>query len=217
MLLVKIQETEDIMKKFKNINNLRQRVKRLEKLKTDVDKLKQQIYKSIEVIEAISKENKDLVKFNKDLLVRNINKLIDDMNCGIDLTQDNIQYLQNNLENQMKNIEVKWKEYIDKKINVQIQSAKLINKLFRNEIIQRNIYDLEIFKNKWPITLADVNQINLIIKKLNNELEKLNLDDEIKNFLYRLLAGNATLLDITPKINAWLETNKILDKIKIGI
>lgn len=70
---------------------------------------------------------------------------------------------------------------------------------------------------KWPLTQESIDSYKEARKKADEFLKEMRFDDEIKDFLIKVRDKRATLIDITPPILEWIQSENIADKVSLSI
>lgn len=70
---------------------------------------------------------------------------------------------------------------------------------------------------KWPLTQEIIDSYMEARQKADNLLKEMRFDDEIMDFLIKVRDKRATLIDITPSILEWIQSENIADKVSLSI
>lgn len=70
---------------------------------------------------------------------------------------------------------------------------------------------------KWPLTQESIDSYKEARQKADDLLKEMRFDDEIRDFLIKVRDKRATLTDITPSIQEWIQSENIADKVSLSI
>ena len=158
-------------------------------------------------------ENIDYISFNP--ILKNILEIkLSINNDKIDGREGAIlNTIIDSIESQLK---VEWKKYYEKNTRVILQTLSNIKPFFNDETeIERIILNLKKFESSWPINNL---KYNLFIDNINlakNKIKELELTEDIRIFISKIIANTATIEDLTPNILKWIKDNKYENKIKL--
>ncbi|EPB8165282.1 hypothetical protein ACSXDQ_03020 [Clostridium perfringens] len=182
------------------------------KLMTQLTNSKVKIDNLIE-LKNILDENIDYISFNP--ILKNILEIkLSINNDKIDGREGAIlNTIIDSIESQLK---VEWKKYYEKNTRVILQTLSNIKPFFNDETeIERIILNLKKFESSWPINNL---KYNLFIDNINlakNKIKELELTEDIRIFISKIIANTATIEDLTPNILKWIKDNKYENKIKL--
>ena len=71
--------------------------------------------------------------------------------------------------------------------------------------------------SKWPVDESIIKQYEIANRKANEILSRIGFDDEIANFLKKVKDKEASLLDLTDSIIAWIRKEKLSGNIMLSI
>ena len=69
----------------------------------------------------------------------------------------------------------------------------------------------------WPVSEVDAKTTFNAKSKAKTILSELQFDEHISAFLKKIQAGTATLVDLTPEVQTWIERENLADKIMIRL
>ncbi len=182
------------------------------KLMTQLTNSKVKIDNLIE-LKNILDENIDYISFNP--ILKNILEIkLSINNDKIDGREGAIlNTIIDSIESQLK---LEWKKYYEKNTRVILQTLSNIKPFFNDETeIERIILNLKKFESSWPINNL---KYNLFIDNINlakNKIKELELTEDIRIFISKIIANTATIEDLTPNILKWIKDNKYENKIKL--
>ena len=113
------------------------------------------------------------------------------------------------LESLNQSTEAGWKLYAEAQLHPQLELLKLVKQLpeilgHLNEI--NNLKErLEQFTHRSPHNSKELAEFDQRLQKLAKRLSDLNLEPAVKDFLNRVLRGEATLADLSEEILAWCQ------------
>lgn len=117
------------------------------------------------------------------------------------------------IETQLK---AEWKKHYEDKIRGVLQTLTNIKPFFTDETeIDRIISNLKRFESTWPINRERYDRFEENINLAKKKIDELELTDDIRRFITRITANNATIADLTPNILKWIKDNKYESKIKL--
>lgn len=117
------------------------------------------------------------------------------------------------IENQLKE---EWKKYYSKNTRVILQTLSNIKPFFYDETeVERIILALKKFESTWPINRGKYDLYRENINLAKNKIKELELTEDIRIFISKIIANNATIQDLTPNILKWIKDNKYENKIKL--
>lgn len=123
----------------------------------------------------------------------------------------------NGLKKLSAKIQAEWRSQTDEFL-ADIKEELSILKLVSNEKqeIQKILVCLNNFSN-WPADENITIQYEIAIQKAKDILSRMEFDDEIAQFLKKVKNKEATLLDLSDSIIAWIRKENISQNIKLDI
>lgn len=70
---------------------------------------------------------------------------------------------------------------------------------------------------KWPLTQENIDSYKGAKQNADEFLKKMKFDDEIRDFLIKVRDKQATLIDITPSIMDWIQSEDIANRVSLSI
>jgi hypothetical protein len=118
-----------------------------------------------------------------------------------------LQDVKQQVESLTQQTEASWKLYAEGQLNPQLELLELVRQLPEilaqlneiNSLRER----LEEFRQRTPYNDVELTEFDRKLRKLVKHLSDLNLDPAIRDFLGRVLRGEATLDDLSDEILVW--------------
>lgn len=217
-LIDKIKETSRLV-------NLSTEASDIKKRSNDLKKLNQYLKTKIKLINdykesIINLNNIDSEKFPLSDLsdyIGRINKINNDNKRGIPISQNNFKGFIGGLEGKSEDLKKQWNDYVINKTSQLINTLECFKSLFENkEEIMIVINNMERMKIKWPVTKEIVTQLDNLIISGYDFIKKLEVTDDIQDFIKMVVLGTATIEDLTPEILEWINRKQFKDKLFIS-
>lgn len=124
---------------------------------------------------------------------------------------------QESVKNLSEKIQIEWKNQTDDFLN-DIKEELGILKLVSNEKLEINkiLFCLNNFSN-WPNGEDVARQYESAMEKANEILSKMEFDDEIAGFLKKVKDKEASLMDLSDSIIAWIRKENLSGNIMLSI
>lgn len=137
---------------------------------------------------------------------------------NIDDTKDQLialTELDAEINRQKNNLSTSWETYLDIESRNILQNAVIIDSLKGTSYVSDINRVVNNIKDSYPIKEIEVKILNEKRSKLTFITEKLNLNDTIKEFIFKLSSNNATMLDLNDEIIIWLKEHGFTHKIRL--
>lgn len=212
MLADRTQVLIKTINEFESQRERKEEIEKYEKLKSKLEEERDRIDKLIK-FEYILGDNIDIV--NLDLICNELEKIKNSINNNR-IEGRECSFLSLKIDDLNKKLNSRWENYYDKKNGGINKTLRNIKPFFNNlDEINILIDNLEKFKTLWPINRKKYEDFENTISLAKEKINKLNLTDEIKDFINKITANNATLEDLTPNVMEWIKDNSYEDKIKL--
>lgn len=107
-----------------------------------------------------------------------------------------------------------WKYYYQKQSKQTLSTLDLIRNINPEQVAS---CEDKIQKGKeWSSSIEDKKTAFQALKKANDVIGSLNIDPEISNFLQKVSNNTATLINLTPTVEEWIEKQHLKAKIYIS-
>lgn len=149
--------------------------------------------------------------------VNRISKIKKDNLRGIPISQNDFKSLINGLVGKSEALKRQWINYVINKSSQLSNTLDYFRELFEdsNEI-KLLINKIDLIKTKWPVTDQVVNELNTLVDSGYDVINKLELTEDIQNFVRMVALSTATIEDLTPEIIEWIHKKKFANKLVIG-
>lgn len=217
-LIDKIKETSRLV-------NLSTEASDIKKRSNDLKKLNQYLKTKIKLINdykesIINLNNIDSEKFPLSDLsdyIGRINKINNDNKRAIPISQNNFKGFIGGLEGKSEDLKKQWNDYVINKTSQLINTLECFKSLFEDkEEIMIAINNMERMKIKWPVTKEILTQLDNLIISGYDFIKKLEVTDDIQDFIKMVVLGTATIEDLTPEILEWINRKQFKDKLFIS-
>lgn len=152
-------------------------------------------------------------------------KTIDELNKYIDYSKKTFEQkivinpakYQDGVKKLCERIQTEWKNQTDEYLT-DIKEELGILKLVSNEKqeIQKILVCMNNFSN-WPVDEKIINQYEIANKKAIEILSRMEFDDDIADFLKKVKDKEASLLDLSDSIIAWIRKENLSGNIMLSI
>lgn len=212
MLADRTQVLIKTINEFESQRERKEEIEKYEKLKSKLEEERARIDNLIKCGYILG-NNTDIV--NLDSICNELEKIKNSINNNR-IEGRECSFLSSKIGDLNRKLNLKWKRYYDEK-TVGINKTLRNIKPFFNDLDEINILmdNLEKFEKIWPINRKRYEDFENTISFAKEKINKLNLTDEIKNFINKITANNATLEDLTPNVMEWIKDNSYEDKIKL--
>lgn len=99
-----------------------------------------------------------------------------------------------------------------------VKMLDILGKILKQDndinVLTRTITDIE---QTWPITSAEITHYRDKLEKGKKKVASLNVSADIQQFLDKLGRGQATIVDLTPEVMNWLESQNMSANISISL
>lgn len=213
-LISRIDEVKAAGASFKNSNILKDRKKEIENFCIPFNEVREKLNE----LEKIYISTKPYCNIPVELdPIRTMLIQLQEKVCNNDYEKNHVYKLKREIDKINSLIERSWKDYIAEQtsgIDAIISSLdKLIYDMPEKQILSENKV---IFSTSFPGSDAARNAIQKYINTAHDLLSKLNLKDEVIEFI-KILASqkNVTLRDLKPEVYNWMFENGFSDKIRL--
>jgi hypothetical protein len=123
---------------------------------------------------------------------------------------DVLSSAENSLQETIKKVESQWQNYANEWAREPLQLLNLVKYL--SEVKDHaDIYDalkerIQYFINKVPGSLEQLTIFEQNVQKLTELLNAIELDVDVREFLQKVIDGQATMKDITTEIRTWCQS-----------
>lgn len=205
-----VQNYTDLQKQDNQIKQYTNLLERIEELKP----ITKNIVQSFTALHQRSPES--FTKF-QSLATRQLRQIKNDLQAGNYPIQQ-IKGVKNTLSEQEVKLQAAWKNYVYQLSSSTENTLGLIGSLKDNpaRITEINTR-LSNLRKQWPVTDRHLELLDKAIADGHNVLTFLSLDNEIEEFIFRLIQREARLSDLNMNIINWLNDKDIAKKLVISI
>lgn len=205
-----VQNYTDLQKQDNQIKQYTNLLERIEELKP----ITKNIVQSFTALHQRSPES--FTKF-QSLATRQLRQIKNDLQAGNYPIQQ-IKGVKNTLSEQEVKLQAAWKNYVYQLSSSTENTLGLIGSLKDNpaRITEINTR-LSNLRKQWPVTDRHLELLDKAIADGHNVLTVLSLDNEIEEFIFRLIQREARLSDLNMNIINWLNDKDIAKKLVISI
>lgn len=205
-----VQNYTDLQKQDNQIKQYTNLLERIEELKP----ITKNIVQSFTALHQRSPGS--FAKF-QSLATRQLRQIKNDLQAGNYPIQQ-IKGVKNTLSEQEVTLQAAWKNYVYQLSSSTENTLGLIGSLKDNpaRITEINTR-LSNLRKQWPVTDRHLELLDKAIADGHNVLTVLSLDNEIEEFIFRLIQREARLSDLNMNIINWLNDKDIAKKLVISI
>lgn len=215
----------DKIKETSNLVNLSTSTSTIKKQSNDLAKVNLYLKSKVEIINNYRESIINLNKLNSNefpledfsYYINKITKIKKDNEMNIPISQNDFRALINGLEGKSEELKKQWNNYVINKTSQLINTLNCFKVLFENSNdITFLINKIELTQKKWPVNEGILTEFNSLINLSYDVINKLELTENIQDFIQMVVCGTATIEDLTPDIWEWAKKKKFTDKLFIG-
>lgn len=212
MLAKRTQVLIKTINEFESQKERKEEIEKYEKLKSKLEEESVRIDNLIKYEYTLG-DNTDIV--NLDSICNELEKIKNSINNNR-IEGRECSFLSVKISDLNRKLNLEWKRYYNEKTMSINKTLGNIKPFFNNlDEINMLMEKLKNFETLWPINRKKHEDFEKTISLAKEKINKLNLTDEIKDFINKITANNATLKDLTPNVMEWIKDNNYEDKIKL--
>ena len=209
---------EKLSKKANTLYKIQHKKDNLEAIKLLDSKYKFQVEQLTKLIEIICYIKSEFEFTPSKQLSENINDSIQNAKNSIydsELSEDYVENLINSNKESNNKIKKEWKSFYENKFTPILKILDIAKNVKTTEVIKYQ----EIIKKseKFDNNIVSFKNLKSTIDQANELIYSLDLDDQVKLFLKKIISGRATVLDLKDeKIFKWIESHDLSSNIRLS-